>query len=315
MSRLPSCPTRMDFSARTTDTSILLKFEEDISKDQNEIHLSQITLPLSFFFASGRLEKGADPHSRKFVLVREANYHPDGGQVFYPITKQPFVLLLALPGDDIKLDDFMAFYCDGTCGLQIKVNYFAISACISEDSVRHMLFILNKSINENQIHSSQFLIFWFGQDPFCVATAYPNFGLSVTFPMGFKARVDLSPALLAGLHAVNIKCHIYCYICLFHQWGCTLHKCVCVYSKHTFQTSLITNTGVYVMCFPAGLPFFMLPCLDPGHLCGSAARCIMWPTQFYSSTGQMVTTSAFQIEDWDSIPGRVENAGHVLLNH
>ena len=76
---------------------------------------------LLYSYHSGRLEKGADPHNRKFVLVREANYHPDGGQVFYPVNENPFVLLLALPGDDIKLEDFVAFYCDGTCGVQIKV--------------------------------------------------------------------------------------------------------------------------------------------------------------------------------------------------
>ena len=72
----------------------------------------------------GRLEKGVDPHNRKFVLTREANYHPDGGQVFFPVTKEPFVLLLALPGDDIKLEDFVAFYCDGSCGVQIKVQNY-----------------------------------------------------------------------------------------------------------------------------------------------------------------------------------------------
>ena len=78
------------------------------------------TLPFSLLL--GRLEKGANPHNRKFVLTREANYHPDGGQVFFPVTKEPFVLLLALPGDDIKLEDFVAFYCDGSCGVQIKVQ-------------------------------------------------------------------------------------------------------------------------------------------------------------------------------------------------
>ena len=57
-------------------------------------------------------------------MTREANYHPDGGQVFFPVTKEPFVLLLALPGDDIKLEDFVAFYCDGSCGVQIKVQNY-----------------------------------------------------------------------------------------------------------------------------------------------------------------------------------------------
>ncbi len=65
----------------------------------------------------GRLEKGADPTQRDYVLTREANYHPDGGQVFYPEKRAAFVLLLALPGDDVKLQDFRAFYCDGSCGV------------------------------------------------------------------------------------------------------------------------------------------------------------------------------------------------------
>ncbi len=60
-----------------------------------------------------------------YILTREANYHPDGGQVFYPITKVPFILLLALPKDnidDIKLEDFVAFKFTGECGAQIKAS-------------------------------------------------------------------------------------------------------------------------------------------------------------------------------------------------
>ena len=56
------------------------------------------------------------------VYVREANYHPDGGQVFYPVDGTPFVALLALPGDDISPLDFIAFYCDGSFGIQIYPN-------------------------------------------------------------------------------------------------------------------------------------------------------------------------------------------------
>lgn len=58
----------------------------------------------------------------KYILNREANYHPDGGQVFYPLEKAPFILLLALPGDDVKPEDFIAFKFDGSCGAQIKPN-------------------------------------------------------------------------------------------------------------------------------------------------------------------------------------------------
>ena len=43
-------------------------------------------------------------------------------QVFYPTNGGAFVLLLAEPGDDIKPEDFVAFYFDGTCGAQIKAG-------------------------------------------------------------------------------------------------------------------------------------------------------------------------------------------------
>jgi len=56
------------------------------------------------------------------VLTREANYHPDGGQVFYSLDKKSFILVLALPGDDVKLEDFVGFYFDGHTGCQIFPN-------------------------------------------------------------------------------------------------------------------------------------------------------------------------------------------------
>jgi|GEM_PF-52192 len=56
------------------------------------------------------------------IYTHEANYHPDGGQVFFPLDEKPFIALLAKPGDDITPDDFIAFYCDGTFGIQILPN-------------------------------------------------------------------------------------------------------------------------------------------------------------------------------------------------
>lgn len=70
--------------------------------------------------AIARMDKAAEDYGR--VLVREANYHPDGGQVFYPTDGSPFIALLALPGDDITPSDFIAFYCDGSFGIQINPN-------------------------------------------------------------------------------------------------------------------------------------------------------------------------------------------------
>lgn len=57
------------------------------------------------------------PPSR--ILLWHANYHPDGGQLFYPTQGKPFVVPLALPGDDVKPADFVCFRCDGRRGLYI----------------------------------------------------------------------------------------------------------------------------------------------------------------------------------------------------
>ena len=56
------------------------------------------------------------------VLLWHANYHPDGGQLFFPQQKEPFLVPLALPGDDIMPDKFVCFRFDGTQGLYIHPN-------------------------------------------------------------------------------------------------------------------------------------------------------------------------------------------------
>lgn len=63
---------------------------------------------------------GADPPRR--VLLWHANYHPDGGQLFFPLEKRPFVVPMALPGDDVKPEDFKTFWFDGSAGLYMHPN-------------------------------------------------------------------------------------------------------------------------------------------------------------------------------------------------
>ena len=53
------------------------------------------------------------------IYTHEANYHPDGGQIFAPRDGAPYVALLARPGDDVEPQDFIAFHCDGTFGIHI----------------------------------------------------------------------------------------------------------------------------------------------------------------------------------------------------
>ncbi|KAL3888402.1 hypothetical protein ACJMK2_000770 [Sinanodonta woodiana] len=105
------------------------------------------------YMVTGRLQAGVSPQKRTRVLVREANYHPDGGQAFYPCNNEPFIAVLALPTDDIKPEHFKAFYFDGTFGVNLhpdvwhqplypitneavyKTKQAATYACISMDTV------------------------------------------------------------------------------------------------------------------------------------------------------------------------------------
>jgi ureidoglycolate lyase len=59
---------------------------------------------------------------RRRALIWRANYHPDGGQLFYPLHGESFIVPLALPGDDVTPQQFKSFWCDGRSGLYIHPN-------------------------------------------------------------------------------------------------------------------------------------------------------------------------------------------------
>lgn len=59
---------------------------------------------------------GSEPER---ILLWHMNYHPDGGQMFYPLDGKPFVVPVALPGDDLEPQDVVALWCDGSRGLYI----------------------------------------------------------------------------------------------------------------------------------------------------------------------------------------------------
>ena len=68
------------------------------------------------------LIKDQDYKTPNEMYLWHANYHPDGGQLFFPTKPGIFISPLALPGDDIKIKDFKAFYFDGSKGLYIHPN-------------------------------------------------------------------------------------------------------------------------------------------------------------------------------------------------
>jgi hypothetical protein len=56
------------------------------------------------------------------MLLWHCNYHPDGGQLFFPLAEQQFYVPLALPGDDVRPEHFVCFRFDGRRGLYIHPN-------------------------------------------------------------------------------------------------------------------------------------------------------------------------------------------------
>jgi hypothetical protein len=56
------------------------------------------------------------------VMLWHANYHPDGGQLFFPLERRPFYVPLALPGDDVTPQRFVCFRFSGQQGLYIHPN-------------------------------------------------------------------------------------------------------------------------------------------------------------------------------------------------
>ncbi|KPU84757.1 ureidoglycolate hydrolase [Marinosulfonomonas sp. PRT-SC04] len=62
------------------------------------------------------------PSAREHVLLWHMNYHPDGGQFFYPLENKPFIVPLALPGDSLTPERVVAFWCEGDRGIYIHPN-------------------------------------------------------------------------------------------------------------------------------------------------------------------------------------------------
>tara|TARA_B100000945_G_C20367146_1_gene590211 strand:+ start:493 stop:1131 length:639 start_codon:yes stop_codon:yes gene_type:complete len=87
-------------------------------KNINDYEKDDIYL-LAYSFNPDEKNKKYDFAEIDNIYQWHANYHPDGGQLFFPQSKKPFICALALPGDDIKPENFKAFYFDGSMGLYI----------------------------------------------------------------------------------------------------------------------------------------------------------------------------------------------------
>jgi len=98
----------------------LAEGDYDIIWKGDFVYANNVAVQMEFVTAMSASE-GVD--GRRVILVRDANYHPDGSQVFFTKSRRPFVMLMAPPiGDDIQPEDFTAFWFDGTHGFNIAPN-------------------------------------------------------------------------------------------------------------------------------------------------------------------------------------------------
>ena len=100
----------------TTEGTFVSEWKGDVLYGRND------AVGGHYILAYGDDPARADPsHARdpRRILLWHANYHPDGGQLFFPLERRPFLVPLALPGDDVEPGDFVCFRFDGTRGLYI----------------------------------------------------------------------------------------------------------------------------------------------------------------------------------------------------
>jgi hypothetical protein len=105
--------------AGTTDGVFISHWQGDILYGRNEAVGGHYILAYAEPPERARTDHAESPRR---MLLWHANYHPDGGQLFFPLDRRPFYVPLALPGDDIAPERFVCFRFDGRQGLYIHPN-------------------------------------------------------------------------------------------------------------------------------------------------------------------------------------------------
>jgi len=103
--------------AGTTSGEFSLWWEGDVLFGANSaVHDSYL---FGWACNPGEARRERAPYLPPRVLLWHANYHPDGGQLFFPRAGTEFVIPLALPGDDVTPERFVAFHVGGGRGVYI----------------------------------------------------------------------------------------------------------------------------------------------------------------------------------------------------
>jgi hypothetical protein len=103
----------------TTEGIFVSEWRGDILYGRNEAVDGRYILGYAQLPEDARTDHAQDPQR---VMLWHANYHPDGGQLFFPLDRRPFYVPLALPGDALTPERFVCFRFDGEQGLYIHPN-------------------------------------------------------------------------------------------------------------------------------------------------------------------------------------------------
>jgi hypothetical protein len=146
----------------TTEGIFVSEWRGDILYGRNEAVDGHYVLAYSCAPERARADHSVPP---TLMMLWHANYHPDGGQLFFPLDRAPFYVPLALPGDDVTPERFVCFSFDGTQGLYIHPNIWhegvftlrgtqrffdcqgAVHARVSVDFAREFGCLLQAKIN------------------------------------------------------------------------------------------------------------------------------------------------------------------------
>jgi hypothetical protein len=100
----------------TTEGQFMSEWRGDVLYGRNDAVGGHYVLAYGTLPEVARTDHARPPER---LLLWHANYHPDGGQLFFPLDRRPFYVPLALPGDDVTPQRFVCFRIDGTRGLYI----------------------------------------------------------------------------------------------------------------------------------------------------------------------------------------------------
>ena len=103
----------------TTEGTFVSEWRGDILYGRNEAVEGRYVLGYAQLPENARTDHAEAPRR---VMLWHANYHPDGGQLFFPLEQRPFFVPLALPGDEVTPERFVCFRFDGRQGLYVHPN-------------------------------------------------------------------------------------------------------------------------------------------------------------------------------------------------